>query len=532
MNVNKRNNLYDDKLFNNPHDLMEIKNKEKLKIRKIKLNIEIQKKRNQKLAHIQLELHTNLKPELRFKIIKFEESYTQVFNYLNSNNEELISYALNELKVYFCFNNTKSNDQNIIIENKLFILLLNLGYRYIKTKDKKNLKLILYILNNIQSYDKGSTDYFDILYSKEYLDFYYNSLAFGDNNDFFILIRWIIKNLIGNNYTINNEDNNNNINFSSNLIRSPIFSLLLDYMEEEENADNGSKNLSLKIINFCVDLADIEYPFEDYDIKIVNRCFKLLVEYACGTNTEENLKIIYRSIYYISNLDNKYKFNKKIIDEGITLKILKYKFNNIKINTNIIDIIDFGLRILANNLTINDKHCQIIYDSNIIDYYNNILFEFNDNYKICRDIFIGLQNISVGSKKNILITSNIWEENNIQKYCNMNDEFIIFYSRITKYFAFHADFEILKFIYRTKILQYLIFIFTASNIKDILIYEKILKLINIYLKQFKGDKKESEEFKMIFHKCIDLIQFSDKINKLKCFDIIQIITENIKNKYK
>ena len=137
MNVNKRKNLYDEKLFNNPHDLMEIKNKEKLKIRKNKLNIEIQKKRNQKLAHIQLDLHTNLKPELRFKIIKFEESYTQVFNYLNSNNDELISYALNELKVYFCFNNTKSNDQNIIIENKLFILLLNLGYRYIKSKDKK-----------------------------------------------------------------------------------------------------------------------------------------------------------------------------------------------------------------------------------------------------------------------------------------------------------------------------------------------------------------------------------------------------------
>ena len=532
MNDKKRNNLYDEKIFNNPHDLIEIKNKEKLKLRKNKLNIEIQNKRKQKLAHINLDLETNLNSELRFKINKFEDSYIQVFNYLNSNNDELISYALSELKVYFCFNNTNTNDQKIIMENKLFILLLNLGYKFINSKDKKNLELILWTLNNIQSFDKGSIEYFDILYSKEYLDFYYKSLAFGDNIDFFNLIITIINNLIGNNYTLNNEDKNNNINFNLNLLRSPIFSLILDFLEEEKNTDNQSKNILLRIIKFCVDLEDIEYSIEDNDIKIVDRCFKLLVEYVCGSNSEENLNIIYRTIFNISNLDNKYKFNKKIIDEGITLKILKYKFHNIKIDANIIDIIDFGLRIIANNLTISDKDCKIIYDSNIIDYYNNILFAFKDNFKIARDIFTGLANISVGSKKNLIITSSIWEENNIQKYCNMNDEFIISYIRITTYLTYHADYETLKFIYKTKILQYLIFIFTASNIRDLIIYEKILRLINTYLEQFKDDKKESEEFKMIFHKFIDLIQSSDKINELKCLDIIKNITENIKNKYK
>ena len=137
MNVNKRKNLYDEKIFNNPHDLIQSKNKEKLQLRKNKLNMEILNKRKQKLVHMDLELKTNLKPQFRLKINKLEESYTQLFNYLNSNNDELISYALSELKIYFCFNNANINDQKIIIKNNLFIILLNLGYKYIKSNKKK-----------------------------------------------------------------------------------------------------------------------------------------------------------------------------------------------------------------------------------------------------------------------------------------------------------------------------------------------------------------------------------------------------------
>ena len=305
---------------------------------------------------------------------------------------------------------------------------------------------------------------------------------------------------------------------------------LLNYIIKNEIKNNENKLLVLKIIVTAVDLSDYEDLLKNEDIKIIDICLKILNDYLHGTNPEEILSCIYRGLYNISNLDNKFGFNIKYINEGLTLKIMMTKFYNLKVSNSIIDIIDFALRIIANNLTLTDKECQIIYDTNIIDYYNNILIAFGDSYRLARDILTGLTNIAVGSKRNIVLNSSIWEEKNIQIFCNMNDELKLHYIKICKFLIYHGNYDILKFIYNTKILHYFIFLFTTTDI-DKLVGEKILKVIHSYLSRFSKENKESEEYIIIFNKFVDLMESCSKINNLNCLDLISDITEKIKNNY-
>ena len=210
----------------------------------------------------------------------------------------------------------------------------------------------------------------------------------------------------------------------------------------------------------------------------------------------------------------------------MTEKILKLKFKNLKINKDVINIVDYALRIIANNLACTDKNCEIIYNLNIIDYYNNILETFDDNYNIVRDILTGLANISAGNKRIEILRSSIWEEKYIQQYCNKSEEFILEYIKITKFLLYNADNEILKFIYNSKIMHSLIYLFTTNNISE-LICTKIIQLIDNYLKKFNKNQKESEEYIIIYQKFKDLSNFSNKFNILEIKDVLQ----NIKNNY-
>ena len=117
-----RKDLYNEKVINNSHELIEEKNKNKLTLRKKKLNKEIQNKRMQNLDRLQLNSKININPELKFKINKFEDSFKQIFSYLNSNNSDLISYALNELRIYLTFNDINIKSQNLIVEYKFLYI--------------------------------------------------------------------------------------------------------------------------------------------------------------------------------------------------------------------------------------------------------------------------------------------------------------------------------------------------------------------------------------------------------------------------
>ena len=264
---NHRINLYEEKELNNPQEIMEQRNKEKIKLRKIKINQEIQKKRKQNLELLQLNKESKINPELQFIIFRFEESYPQILTYLNSNDNDLITYCINQINIYFAYNNPNINEQKIIIETNFLLILLNLGKKFIETNNKENLKLILFILINIQIFDKGSIDYINILFTDEFLDFYNKSLLFGQNKEFFHLILYIIDSFI----TINP-----NINLK--LLRSDIFSSILNnFLNNKIKIDNNEdKLLAIKLIVTAVDLSDLENFLNNEDVKIVDICFKIL----------------------------------------------------------------------------------------------------------------------------------------------------------------------------------------------------------------------------------------------------------------
>ena len=100
-----------------------------------------------------------------------------------------------------------------------------------------------------------------------------------------------------------------------------------------------------------------------------------------GGNKEELLSLIYEGLFHLSLLEGEYDCCQKLIDEGVAVKILKLKSNKFKLTPDYLKIIRFSMRILANILTMTDKNCQVLYASNIIDFYNNILsFHSKNNY--------------------------------------------------------------------------------------------------------------------------------------------------------
>ena len=520
----------DEKPLDNPNEPIESRNKTKITLRKNKLNKEIQNKRLQYLEQTKLDLKTNINPQYKLKIKTFEESYTQILSYLNSNNIDFISYALNELRIYFFKNSPNIIEQKIIINSEFFNILLKLGYIFIKgnfnnskdfniNRNKDNLIQILWILINIQVLNEGSGDFLKILYSKEYLDFYNDSLNFGESEEFFNSIKWILKSLIYNNI----------INISLQILRSDFFSKILDYYEKEDKIEINDNLLTLEIIIYSVNLSGQEQNLVKKDISIIHRCLEILMEKGYCQKDEAIIFKIYQGIWYITDIDYNYYFHKIILDNFV-VKIMSTKFHKFKKISKYVKIVVFATRILANLLTQSDKNCEIIYSLNIIDYYNNLLEKFDYNEEIITNIFVGLSNISVGKNRKIILNSNIWDNNNLQKYLNLNDEIKKHYIKIIKFLIMNSDFEVLKFIYNTKILEYFIIIFNSANTNQKK-KKKILTIIDRYLKRFKDKEKQSEEFLIIFHKFYDLFISSDKINLIECQDIISEIKKNLNGKY-
>ena len=134
----------------NQQEIIEVNNKNKITLRKNKNYLILQKRRENLIEHLKID-YSNIKPEFRFKIQNLKDSINNIFNCLNSNNKELISYCLNELRIYFSLNYLNSNDQKIIIERNLLDALLFLGIKFLEIKDNNNIEQILYILINIIS---------------------------------------------------------------------------------------------------------------------------------------------------------------------------------------------------------------------------------------------------------------------------------------------------------------------------------------------------------------------------------------------
>lgn len=511
-------------------DYLDYLTKNKISLRKAKNNLEIQRKRKYKLLYMNDD-NINISKEYQFHILKFDTSFNTIALYLNSNNPDLISYCLKEICYYFLANCPNINEQKKIIESNFLMMLLYFGKKSLEQNNQFNLYYILDILNNIQIIEEGNIEFCRQLFSYDFLDFYNNCLlkANKSNNDkysssIYKQITKILNNLINNDLSGTDD-----INFL--FLRSDFFPLILEKFQEENIKEIEDVESTIMLIASIVNIEDSS-KFTNNDKKIIEVCLNILIEEAFSTSNEKILAWIFRGISYISIYD---EFNIKIIEGGITLKILRMKFNKIKCTDNYLKIIRYAMMILANNLTCTDKACQIFYDQNIIDYYNNILEKFDDDSYIVKYILIGLLNISIGSKSDLVKQSIIWNEKNIQKYLNYDDDIKHEIIKIIKYLLYKKVEERIKFIFNTKILEYLIFIFANGNIGKFICF-KILSVIDYYLDLFKIDAKGAQEYLIIYNKFKDLFNSSEKIILLSeegtKNNIISDIQKKIDNNYK
>ena len=528
---NQNQRKYDEEQINSKEYINDL-NQNKISLRKFKNNVLLKRKREYLRLHFEEKTNQKISKEQQFNIINFDKSFNIINMYLASNNPDLIEYCLIEICNYFQIYFPKINEQKKIKETKFLNTLLYFGNKFINEKNDTNLSYILTIIINIQYFEERNYNYTEDLYSEEYFRFYNNCILYAENsrnNEYRALIYKKIV-MIFNVMAFN--DNCPNYDLNLLLLRSTSFLNILNYFEEKNIKDFEEIKSIIELITFVVSLCDDENTiFKKDDIKMIDKCLNILISELYNNSKEEILVKIYEGIRNISDMDDEYKLNKKIINEGVTLKILKMKFNNINPTENYIKIIQYCMMILANNLTSSDKSCQIIYDQNIIDYYNNILEKFDDNKKIVKYILSGLANISIGSNKEIIKYSIIWQEQRIIKYLSFNDEIVHKMIKIVKYFLYNASFESIQFIFNSNVLKYFMDLFVAGNIGRFISW-KILCIIDNYLKLFKSELKETKEYLLIFNQYKDIFTNCEKVLLLRMENNdISDIEERIKNNY-
>ena len=528
---NQNQRKYDEEQINSKEYINDL-NQNKISLRKFKNNVLLKRKREYLRLHFEEKTNQKISKEQQFNIINFDKSFNIINMYLASNNPDLIEYCLIEICNYFQIYFPKINEQKKIKETKFLNTLLYFGNKFINEKNDTNLSYILTIIINIQYFEERNYNYTEDLYSEEYFRFYNNCILYAENsrnNEYRSLIYKKIV-MIFNVMAFN--DNCPNYDLNLLLLRSTSFLNILNYFEEKNIKDFEEIKSIIELITFVVGLCDDENTIlKKDDIKMIDKCLNILISELYNNSKEEILVKIYEGIRNISDMDDEYKLNKKIINEGVTLKILKMKFNNINPTENYIKIIQYCMMILANNLTSSDKSCQIIYDQNIIDYYNNILEKFDDNKKIVKYILSGLANISIGSNKEIIKYSIIWQEQRIIKYLSFNDEIVHKMIKIVKYFLYNASFESIQFIFNTNVLKYFMDLFVAGNIGRFISW-KILCIIDNYLKLFKSGLKETKEYLLIFNQYKDIFTNCEKVLLLRMENNdISDIEERIKNNY-
>ena len=239
-------------------------------------------------------------------------------------------------------------------------------------------------------------------------------------NEIIVLLTYIVK--------INNESNRE-------ILQSKVFNSIL-YCIKNKNIDMDVNEMIIRLIVNCLNIYN---DLNENQINIVNDCIIILKNELYNLENDKIKKLCYEGIYKISKIDNKYNFNEKLIKEEIPLLILTLKNNNN-------NILLFALKALANILTVSDKYCKIIFEKNIIEFYNNILDKYDNDYKLVNIILYNLYNISVSKYRNIIKLSIIWNQDKIQKYFNINDKIKILFIKILKYMINNSDNNILKFI--------------------------------------------------------------------------------------
>ncbi len=484
-------------------------NQQKITLRSKKNNLKLIMKRKNKLEQIKYDFD-NIKGDNQFHIYNFESSFNAIISFLNSSDKNLVNYCLNELCIYFKYNEPNFIEQKMIAERQFFEILLNLGNNFLNEKSENNLILIIWILINIQIHSEGNDDYLSMIYNDKYFDFYnqcYNKSGSDEiMNEIILLLTYMTKIC-------------DDINIK--ILQSKVFDSVINCALNKKQ-DMDTTEMIIQLIANCLKISN-NYELHENEIDIINNCIIILKNELNNNGNAKIQKLCYEGLYKISKINNKYKFNENLIKEEIPLQIM-----NLKLNTNN-TILLYALKIFGNILTVPDKYCKIIYEKKIIEFYNNILNKFDNDSKVVNIILNCIFNISVSKYRNIIKSSIIWTDEKIQKYFNMNDKIKIIFIKIVKYMIINGA---LIFIYNTKILEYLIYLLSNCNLSE-KVSIKILKVVDKYLKKFNNFEKDNIEYYIIYNKFKDLFNSSEKIhnNNFINNDIIECIDKNIINNY-
>jgi len=465
-------------------------NNQKLLLRTKENNLNIKIKRKGIIEQINSNFNY-IPKEQQIHINKLETSFNTIISYLKSSNNDLISHCLNHLVIYFKYNEPTINEQKLIIEGQFFKILLNLGNKFIYEKNVYDLIQIIWILMNIQLFNEGNNDYLKIIYGEEYMEFYNECFCKMDSDEIVSEIIALLNHII----QINSE-------ISIIIFQSKVFNSII-YYTKNKILDMFVKEMIIKLIVNCLNKYD---NLNENEVSIINDCIIILKNTLDYFPKERIQLLCYEGLYKISKIDNKYNFNEILIKEKIPFQILNMKeFNN---NNLLIKI----LKILGNILTVSDNDCKSIYEKNIIEFYNNILNMCDDDDKIIKIILISIFNISDSKYRYIIQDSIIWLPDKIQKYLNKNEQITLIFLKIIKQIINNANYNTLKFIYNTKIIEYLIFMLSKGNLNEN-VKIKMVKVIDNYLKKFQDSERKNTEYYLIFMKFHDLIKLN-VINKI------------------
>ena len=441
--------------------------------------------------------------ELQFQIYKFSTSFNIIISYLKSYDDNIQRYILNQLNIYFKYNEPDTKEQKMIVEGQFLELLLNLGIHYFKQKNEENLIHVLWIFINIQIFNEGNGDYLKRLYDEQFLCFYDDCFSKSNSdeimNEIIILLYYLVK--------INRDAN-------IQILQRKVFESIINYYLNE-NLDLSFREDIIKLIIACLNLSNNK-EFEQKEINMIHKCLIILKNESLTSN-EKMQKLCYEGLYNISKINNEYEFNKKMIEEGIPNLILKIKNKT---------VIVYSLKVLANILTAFDDDLKNINLKEVIHFYNGIINVYCEDDKLIYIILIGIFNIADSKYINLIKSSWVWNQEIIQKIFTKNKNIQLIFIKIIKYIINLGNYNSLKFIYSTKVLEYLIYLLTNVHL-DTKLREKILKLVDNYLNRFNIQQKEDLEYLIILNKFKDWINLFSDINN-EDDELLQYI----KDKYK
>lgn len=497
----ERENIFlDNKLAPYIEDL----NEQKLSLRRKTISKILKIKRMNKLEQMKSSLDI-INKALQFEINKFSSCFNIIISYLQSSDNNILYYTLNQLCTYFKYNEPDIKEQKMIIEGQFLEILLNLGINFLKQKNIENLILIIWIFINIQIYKEGNGEYIENLYNEKFFDFYNecfcSSYSEEITNEIILLLHHITQ--------ISNDLN-------IKVLNSKVFNSIIFFILNEELDLEFSESI-IKLIIACLNISQ-NYEPNELEINLIDKCL-IILKTESEKDNEKIQKLCYKGLYNISKLNDKYEFNIKMIQHKIPLSIMKIKNKDVK-------KLLYELKTLTNILAVSDDYLGKINLKELILYYNEILNLYDDDDKIVNIILNGIINIADSKYAYVIESSVVWNEEKIQKYFSKNENIQLLFIKIVKYIINIGNYYSLNFIYKTKVLEYLIYLISNSN-TNVKIIRKILKIVDNYLDRFKSNEKANLEYIIIYNKFINWMNlFIDEINEEN--DVFEYIKEKYK----